>query len=318
MERVIPIFILIMLLNSVVIGQTDIYSGKLLDKNNNKPIEYGHIYLKGKPNGTLSSIDGKFYLSNISEEDTLIISCVGYESLEFKYQRQIKKNIHLSPKIYNLKSTEIKSGESHIWKTGFLLSKIRKNRISGSYHALISDGQNFINTGVQIGILIENIDKKVGLIQNVEFFLHKEGIANAPFRLRLYSVDDKGKPERDLVNQSIIVTHGRNNDWVKVDLRNHQIELPENGFFIVMEWLQTNNTAFTYKSKYKKIASKSGKEKLKKEDYLKSKLIGFGQVLGYYELDKKRTIWYKSIIQEWNKHQSSSVPMVRSEIKIWE
>ncbi len=318
MEKLLPIFILIILFNGVAIGQTYIYSGKLLNKNNNKPIEYGHVYLKGKPNGTLSGIDGKFSLSNISETDTLIISCVGYESLAFKYQKQLKKNFHLSPRIYNLKSTEIKSGKSQILKTGFLLSKIKKERVAGTYHALISDGQNFINTGAQTGIFVENIDKKVGLIQNVEFFLHKEGVANTPFRLRLYSVNENGKPARDLVNQNIIVTQGRNGAWVKIDLRNNQIEFPENGFFIAMEWLQTNNKAFAYKSKYRKVYSKSGKEKLKREGHFKSDLIGFGQVLGNYEMDEKKESWHKSIIEEWSNHKSLSIPMIRSEIKIWE
>ena len=332
MDKFFPIFILILLFNGIIFGQTYTYSGKLLDQNNSAPIEYGHVYLKGKPNGTLSSIDGNFSLSNISENDTLIISCVGYEPLAFKYHKQLKKNIHLTPRIYNLKSTEIKSGKSKMLKAGFLLSRIEKDKIGGSYHALISDGQNFINTSAQTGIFVENVGKKVGLIQNVAFFLHKEGVANTPFRLRLYAVNKDGKPANDLVNQNIIVTHGKNDAWVTIELSNYQIELsnyqielsnyqiefPEDGFFITMEWLQTNNKAFTYKSKRKKFLSKSEKEKLIKESYLKLDFMGFGQALGYYEMDEKRASWHKSIIQEWSDHKSSSVPMIRCEIKIWE
>ena len=320
MERLIHLFSLLLFFNTLVIGQTLTYSGRLLTKSNNSPIEYGRIYLKGKPYGVLSNVDGLFNLHNISQNDTLIISCVGYETLVLKLDAEkIKQqDIFLNPKIYNLTSAEIESGVPRIIKSGFLIPKIENDKVAGIFHGRISNGYSLINTGFQRATFIENREEKVGLIQSVAFFLHKEGIANTPFRLRLYSVNDKGAPKEDLLNKSIIVIDGRNDKWVKVDLRDYQIELPPNGFFIAMEWLQTNNEAFIYHSKYKKVVNKRGKERLRKEGHFKSKLIGFGQVLGFYEVEKKNASWTKFINRDWTKHLLNGVPMIRCEIKIWD
>ena len=203
MKRLISLFSLVFFFNTIVISQTLTYSGRLLDRSNSNPIEYGHIYLKEKPYGVLSNVDGIFNLPNISQNDTLVISCVGYETLILKLDTEkIKQqDIFLNPKIYNLTSAEIESGVPRIIKSGFLVPKIENDKITGTYHGRISNGYTLINTGFQRAIFIENTGKKVGLIQYIEFFLHKEGIANTPFRLRLYSVNDKGEPKEDLLNK---------------------------------------------------------------------------------------------------------------------
>ena len=85
-----------------------------------------------------------------------------------------------------------------------------------------------------------------------------------------------------------------------------------------MEWLQTNNEAFIYNSKHKKVVNKRGKERLRKEGHLKSDLIGFGQILGSYEVEKKKASWTKFINQDWTKHLINGVPMIRCELKIWD
>lgn len=320
MKRLICLFSLLLFFHKLAISQTPSYLGRLLDKSNNNTIEYGHIYLKGKPYGVLSNIDGLFSLSNISQNDTVVVSCVGYETLTLTFDALTIKqqDIFLNPKIYNLTSAKIKSGEPRIIKTGFLVPKIENDKISGTHHGRISDGYTLINTGFQIATFIENKEEKIGLIQYVEFFLHKEGIANTPSRLRLYSVNDMGAPKEDLLNKSIIVTDGKNNKWVKVDLRDYQIELPQNGFFIAMEWLQTNNEAFVYNSKYKNFVGNRGKERLKQEGHMKSKFIGFGQVLGSYEIEKKKASWTKLISRDWTESLSNGAPMIRCELKIWD
>ena len=70
MEKLILTFVLILFFNVVVIGQKYTYAGRLLDKDNNHPIEYGHIYLKGKSYGVLSDVDGSFSLSLATSRGT--------------------------------------------------------------------------------------------------------------------------------------------------------------------------------------------------------------------------------------------------------
>lgn len=104
----------------------------------------------------------------------------------------------------------------------------------------------------------------------------------------------------------------------KIDLKNHQIEWPENGFFIAMEWLQTNDYSYLYESKWKKIANKPMQKTLRKEGFLNSKIIGYGQILGYYELESNNGIWGYTNNDIWRYHKSDTIPMIRCKIKIWD
>ncbi|WP_170837047.1 carboxypeptidase-like regulatory domain-containing protein [Aquimarina amphilecti] len=58
-------------------------TGKVLDKENNKPITFASIYLKGQAIGTISNEEGKFvfHISN-KESGVIIISSLGYGSIE--------------------------------------------------------------------------------------------------------------------------------------------------------------------------------------------------------------------------------------------
>ncbi|WP_158594412.1 carboxypeptidase-like regulatory domain-containing protein [Aquimarina sp. AD1] len=58
-------------------------TGKVLDKENNQPIPFASIYLKGQAIGTISNEEGKFvfHISNRGN-GTVIISSLGYSSIE--------------------------------------------------------------------------------------------------------------------------------------------------------------------------------------------------------------------------------------------
>jgi len=307
-------FFLVQIL-SYSISQISTFAAKVVNKNTNEPIEYANIYVKEKQNGTLTDKNGLFKLSNILPKDTIIISCVGYEPISFPYTEKVKDIFLLTPKIYELATSTIKSGKPKIIHKGFTTKKLDKNKIAGSFHGVLQNGYDLVNTGVQMASFIDNSTNEVGLIQNVEFYLHKRGIAAAPFRVRLYAVNEAGKPTNDLIHESIIINHGKNGKWVKVDLKDYQVEYPPNGFFIAMEWLQTNNRNFVRKVKFKKITRRTGRKSLKKEGNLTIKRPVFGQILGSYEQPSE--VWSKSLFSEWENYKSDSRYMIRCAIKVW-
>ena len=78
-----------MLLSSLFVNaQSDrkTISGKILDKENNEPIAFASIYLKGQNIGTTSNEEGEFifHFSTSSKDDSIAVSYIGYESLERK------------------------------------------------------------------------------------------------------------------------------------------------------------------------------------------------------------------------------------------
>ena len=316
MKNLFLIALILFYLPSNSFSQTTTFSAEVLNIDTKEPIEYAHVYVKGQSSGKLTNHSGFFSLGNVSIQDTIIISCLGYETVSFKFSEKVKDIFLLKPKIYELTTSEIKSGISSIVQAGFTKKKLDKNKIGGSRVGLPWRDGGLFNTEVQKAIYIKNPMQAIGLIQNVEFFLHKEGLANTPFRVRLYAANESGMPTYDLINENVIVDYGKNGAWVKVDLKKYQVEYPSKGFFIAMEWLQSNDRTFIYNTKWKKTATQVGRKQLKKEGFLNKKRKGFGQILGSYE--QPQEMWSKVLNREWEKHEAYSSFMIRCEIKVWE
>ncbi len=104
------IFILQLLLLSFF-AKGSIIEGRLIDSKIQSSIPYANIYLN-KYSGTISDIEGKFYLSikNYNPKDTIWISCIGYISkailLKDLYTTGINE-ILLMPVVYILNPIEI-------------------------------------------------------------------------------------------------------------------------------------------------------------------------------------------------------------------
>lgn len=64
---------------------SQIYSGQLTDLESGLPIQYANIGIPGKNVGTVSNNMGLFEmeLSDDFDNDTLCISCIGYESKKY-------------------------------------------------------------------------------------------------------------------------------------------------------------------------------------------------------------------------------------------
>ena len=215
MKNLFLIGIILFHLSSGIFSQTTTLSAKVLNKDTKGPIEYAHVYVKGQSSGKLTNHSGFFSLDNASLQDTIIISCLGYETISFEFTEKIKDIFFLKSKIYELTTSDVKSGIPSIVKNGFTKEKLDKNKIGGSRVGVLWGESGLLNSEVQMAILIKNPTQAIGLIQNVEFFLHKEGLANTPFRVRLYAANESGMPSKDLINENVIVDYGKNGAWVK-------------------------------------------------------------------------------------------------------
>ncbi|MGB1205781.1 MAG: serine hydrolase [Chitinophagales bacterium] len=84
------IFNLVIALFSIsIFGQ--VINGTIIDAKSTKPIPYANILIKGTQVGTVSNQDGQFEISvaNLNQEFTLVISVIGYSTLETKITKEI-------------------------------------------------------------------------------------------------------------------------------------------------------------------------------------------------------------------------------------
>lgn len=69
----------------------------------------------------------------------------------------------------------------------------------------------------------------------------KSMVAEGTFKLRLLVPDENGCPGDDLLSEPIIVPIKRGNKKNKIELLHHNLKMPEEGVFVAIEWILTEN-----------------------------------------------------------------------------
>lgn len=205
-------------------------SGQITDIETKKPIPYSTVEVKNKGLGAASGLDGIFRLKlsyDIDGADTLLIKSLGYfDSLLTldEYQRNPKKNIKLRPKTFLLEALVVKPTPD-----------ILKKGVFEKPTSLYSFG-----LGNQIAVFMNNNEKVNGIIRSASFCIGQSPYPKTPFRVRIYGVNESGAPGEDLISEGIIIKGKKKKKWVKVDLSDYQIPVPQEGYFVAMEWIFTD------------------------------------------------------------------------------
>ncbi|MCH7525640.1 MAG: carboxypeptidase-like regulatory domain-containing protein, partial [Bacteroidetes bacterium] len=73
------------------ISQTKV-SGHIFDENND-PVAFANVIFKGSSIGIITNENGRFYLESDETWSTLIISFIGYETIEIKLEKKVNYNL---------------------------------------------------------------------------------------------------------------------------------------------------------------------------------------------------------------------------------
>jgi len=72
-------------------------SGHIIDENN-EPVSFSNVVFKGSSIGTITNENGKFYLESDETWETLVISFIGYETLEIQLEGRVNYNLEFTLK----------------------------------------------------------------------------------------------------------------------------------------------------------------------------------------------------------------------------
>jgi hypothetical protein len=87
-------FILFMTLGCLsLVAQTKV-SGEVVDVNG-QPVAYANILFKNSVEGTITNVDGRFYLESDTTYETLVASFIGYETLEMPLEQKVNYNLKI-------------------------------------------------------------------------------------------------------------------------------------------------------------------------------------------------------------------------------
>lgn len=227
-------FILVALFCALLSPAQTLIKGKVLNEEN-QPIAYANIGFVNSSIGTVSNANGEFSLTipnEISAEESLRISMMGYSSREFRRDRLSAGEIltiRLVKEDFLLPEVSVTNKETVTKKKGNMTpnSRIKTN-------LAISSEPN-MNLGAAIGRRF-NLGKKSTEVKKLHFFIAGNNYDTVLVRVQFYSIKG-GKPESPLHSEQIVreIVQFRKG-WVEIDLAAYHLVFNQDVVACV-EWI---------------------------------------------------------------------------------
>jgi hypothetical protein len=205
----------------------------LINKESGQPILFANIGITGKNIGTVSDATGwfKIELNSIFDEDTLCISCIGYEMRTYLI-RDFKDNIRnadqvkieLLPKSYLLEEVIIQPVDTKIYTLG---NFCESNSTYGN--AFYSD-----ILGTEMGVIM-NLprNKNNAFLKNFRFYVGEFTFDKFPVRLNIYNLKND-LPYENILEKPIFLEITSEGEYI-IDLKKYNI-ITNGDFFISLEY----------------------------------------------------------------------------------
>ena len=216
--------LLLILLPALSFGQT-IYKGGVINKKTKEKVPFATVALIRANTGTNADEVGQFILTTNGNKslDTLIISCVGYETLIMPANK-LPQTIELDEKQTMLSNVSV---ASKLKWTSVKLHDRGCGDIGVTTNGFQTQIAQIFTTPFDNVILAEVEICKSNLL----FDTHK-----TLFRVRFYDMDTITKaPSVEICDEVIEVN--TSSKKIKVNLEKYKIRVPHN-FFVAIEWLK--------------------------------------------------------------------------------
>ncbi len=285
--------ILFLLLPILSFGQTT-YKGMVVDKFTKEKIPYATVGLIKANTGINADEEGNFTLltANNDISDTLIISCIGYQT-----EKVSINDMPFDRKFYLVKRETILE-EVVIGKRNYD-NTITLNELSGC-------GNNYYGTSGYTSQVAQHFQSPVENSMLSEIRICTSG-EKCIFRIRVYDMDMKtGQPTTDLADTVIEVKSGKRK--VRIDVESYKIHIPSKDFFVALEWLKVPYNEHHY------IASFKGEKKPQ---------LNYWPLVSYVDRNKMKSsfgylteVWHQNYKGKWeNFFRSNSQLLISARVK---
>lgn len=177
--------------------------------------------------------------------------------------------------------------------------KSKKYILGAKSYSKIDIGHTGLYPGMQRGLYIPNNYENPLKIKRIEVYVTKHGKPNTPFRLRVYNIDTITKlPGDDLLATSYISKSKHGREWLKFDLTQEHLYLPQQGFVVAVEWINCGDEYFykmSEESNYKYYGIVLGTTRKIKPNY--SYIYAFNKEWHQIQLPDELTITWNLAIR---------------------
>ncbi|MGZ2368822.1 hypothetical protein ACXR6G_03455 [Ancylomarina sp. YFZ004] len=225
--RIIYLLILISLnLQALASVKNLNWCGKVLSTNNTE-LKFVHLQVVTQTTDYLFMTDKdglvKIDYPNFTDIDTLIISCIGYQTKRINCIDLIKHlEIRLENEIYQIGEISIKAKKTKSYKLGNLIK-----------HSFRSSQIGFSN---KAGLFIP-YNGESSKLKSIRVYMHSFGNKSwkyRPFLVRLY----KGHfPFKEEITPKVIIAalEPNKNHWVSIDLSQYGLDFPKEGLLVAVQ-----------------------------------------------------------------------------------
>jgi hypothetical protein len=209
----------------------------VIDNETKEGIPFVNIWIENKNIGTTSNKNGEFTIDYKVDTENVIFSAIGYESKNIKLGL-INNIVELNPIYFEIQEVVIKPEK---YNKELRIGAFKKSNINW-----------YFACGTSPWITARYFEykdnyKQTAFLNKIKLLTNSD-IKGSMFNIRLYSVDENGKPCDYIYDKNILVTARKGKKVTEVDISELKIKFPKEGFFIAIEWLiiESNKYEYTY------------------------------------------------------------------------
>ncbi len=233
------LLLLCLLLSTATSAQKDIH-GKIVDSEK-KGVAFAIVQVVGSGTGVYTDEQGNFKINITAGAQKLAFYCMGYERREIPLNELSTGElvVVLKEKINELAEVSVEAKASQ--RSG-------KSKILGK-SKLKQGGEMYMNVGTEYGIFLDSKGAKNGILEEVVVYVTSTGIPDSRFRIHVYDANERSKlPINDISGGNIIAHAEKGNEWVKVNVRDKNIKIPD-AIIVSIEWISDHGNNLAIQNK---------------------------------------------------------------------
>ncbi|PKP43140.1 MAG: hypothetical protein CVT96_05480 [Bacteroidetes bacterium HGW-Bacteroidetes-13] len=209
----------------------------LVDAVSLDPVPYASLFYTRLNVGFYTDSDGTFEINNENKnQETLLISCMGYKSAIIDLNNFVKDTIFLTPQIEYLKEVTVMPQNA---KTRFVGYGKKTKKISWPLRRGNQIGALMRLSGYERGNHVKIKAIQIPVNKRDRFYEGKDNLnnqnINTIIKVNLYTINDN-KPSETMLEKPIIINFNQNSsDVISIDLTGKNIFFSKDGIYLAIE-----------------------------------------------------------------------------------
>lgn len=235
-------------------------SGNISDSKSKLPIDFANIWIKNTLRGTTTDANGNFYFEHANVGDTLLISYLGYQEMQFIAENE--NVVQLIPSSIALDEVLIIPMLNEHFKAITSYKKFKK--ITEYYY-------NGHYSLARFYAYQEEYDN-TPFIKKLSIVVSSTLKNKVKFKVHLIKADKDGKPSNQILSDYYILETEKGVNEVIVDFTEEKLMFPKDGFYVVVDRLNLKENKNSNKVAVSILQPAIGMEK---EDSQKNTWLGY-------------------------------------------